>query len=282
VKTLKRVKEDGVAGGFGVACAWEEVEWAIFAAEVGMTGVRNAANYSVGMQVPVPAKESNSIQGSRSLRLRVSNPRLRERLIALAAETGEFEVRGTERDVESKRRMERNFHSSRCEVLVMNASGAVQEDLRQIREARTETSELKTLLLGSPQNEVELLQYLRAGVSGLVAPEATPEEVLAAARAVKNGQGICPGTQCAMLFRYIEKEGEGFPSAAMHRDLGLTRREQQLIPFLTRGLTNKEIANHFSLSEQTVKNHLYRMKRKVGANGRLEIVDVCRQHGFPA
>jgi len=62
----------------------------------------------------------------------------------------------------------------------------------------------------------------------------------------------------------------------------LTRREQQLIPLLPRGLTNKEIANHFSLSEQTVKNHLYRMKRKIGAHGRLEIVDVCRQHGFPA
>ena len=45
---------------------------------------------------------------------------------------------------------------------------------------------------------------------------------------------------------------------------------------------SEEIANLFSLSEQTVKNHLYCMKRKVWGNGRLEIVDVCRQHGFPA
>jgi DNA-binding NarL/FixJ family response regulator len=68
----------------------------------------------------------------------------------------------------------------------------------------------------------------------------------------------------------------------MQRDLGLMRREQRLIPLPTRRLTNKEIANHFSLSEQTVKNHLYRMKRKIGAHDRLEIVDVCRRHGFLA
>jgi len=65
-----------------------------------------------------------------------------------------------------------------------------------------------------------------------------------------------------------------------HRDPGLTRRERQLIPSLTRGLTNKEIANDFSLSEQTVENHLYRMTPHLGASGRLDIVDLCLQHGF--
>ena len=62
--------------------------------------------------------------------------------------------------------------------------------------------------------------------------------------------------------------------------LGLTRREQQLIPLIAKGFTNKEIANHFSLSEQTIKNHLYRMKHKVGADNRLDIVQTCRTQGF--
>jgi DNA-binding NarL/FixJ family response regulator len=66
----------------------------------------------------------------------------------------------------------------------------------------------------------------------------------------------------------------------MQRCLGLTRREQQLIPLVAQGLTNKEIANHFCLSEQTVKNHLYRMMQKVGVSDRLSIVDLCRTQGF--
>jgi DNA-binding NarL/FixJ family response regulator len=181
------------------------------------------------------------------------------------------------------RKAEKQAQGNRSKVLVTRSSGTIQEDLLRIREAKAAIPCVKILLLTAAiLSETELLQYLRAGISGLLPAEATAQEVISAARAIRKGEGICSGTQCAMLLRYFEKEVEAFPIAALHRDLRLTRREQQLIPFLTRGLTNKEIANYFSLSEQTVKNHLYRMKRKVGAHGRMEIVDVCRQHGFPA
>lgn len=83
-----------------------------------------------------------------------------------------------------------------------------------------------------------------------------------------------------MLFRYFEQEVSSFPSASVHERLGLTRREQQLIPLIAEGMTNKEIANRFCLSEQTVKNHLYRMKHKIGAGDRPSIVQVCRTQGF--
>jgi DNA-binding CsgD family transcriptional regulator len=49
---------------------------------------------------------------------------------------------------------------------------------------------------------------------------------------------------------------------------------------IAQGKTNKEIGSHFCLSEQTIKNHLYRMKHKVGAANRLGIVQVCRDNGF--
>jgi orotate phosphoribosyltransferase-like protein len=42
------------------------------------------------------------------------------------------------------------------------------------------------------------------------------------------------------------------------------------------GLSNKEIGSRLNLSEQTVKNHIHRILRKVGANDRLEIVELCR------
>jgi DNA-binding NarL/FixJ family response regulator len=99
-------------------------------------------------------------------------------------------------------------------------------------------------------------------------------------RALQAGGAACPGALCAKLFVYLENESASLPSAALHQRLGLTRREQQLIPLVAQGLTNKEIANRFCLSEQTVKNHLYRMKHKVGAGDRLGIVQLCRTQGF--
>jgi DNA-binding NarL/FixJ family response regulator len=168
------------------------------------------------------------------------------------------------------------------EILVLASQGNPQADLSDAHAWKMAAPGLKVLLLGMPERKEDVLFCVRGGVNGFLPAGATAKEIAEGVRALMRGEAICSGAQCALLFRYFEREGETFPSAALHRDLGLTRREQQLIPLLTRGLTNKEIANHFSLSEQTVKNHLYRMKRKIGAHGRLEIVDVCRQHGFLA
>jgi len=121
---------------------------------------------------------------------------------------------------------------------------------------------------------------VRAGISGYLLRDASSEEVPEAVRAVQAGEAVCPGTLCSALFRYFESETASLPCVSARYRLGLTRREQQLIPLVAQGLTNKEIANHFSLSEQTVKNHLYRMKHKIGAADRLDIVQVYRAQGF--
>jgi DNA-binding NarL/FixJ family response regulator len=70
------------------------------------------------------------------------------------------------------------------------------------------------------------------------------------------------------------------PGVQVRQNLGLTRREQQLVQLLSEGLTNKEIAATFNLAEQTVKNHVRRMLRKVGATDRLEAIERWRELGF--
>jgi DNA-binding CsgD family transcriptional regulator len=52
-----------------------------------------------------------------------------------------------------------------------------------------------------------------------------------------------------------------------------TRSEQNIIPLLAKGLSNKEIGNALFVAEQTIKNHVYRMKRKLGAVSRQNIID---------
>ena len=66
----------------------------------------------------------------------------------------------------------------------------------------------------------------------------------------------------------------------MKQHFGLTRREQQLVEMIGRGFTNKEIAGDLGLSEQTVKNHIHRVLRKVGVRDRLAAVEACRTQGF--
>ena len=55
------------------------------------------------------------------------------------------------------------------------------------------------------------------------------------------------------------------------RNYGLTKREMEILATIVAGLSNKEIARKFSLSEDTVKHHLTNIFDKVGVVSRLEL-----------
>lgn len=167
-----------------------------------------------------------------------------------------------------------------AEILLLSSRGNLEQDLSVIRQIRSASPQLLILLIDVTGDETNFLQCIRAGVRGYLPRDASAEDVVEAVKSIHAGKAVCPGTLCTALFRYVEREATCFPSASVHQRLGLTRREQQLIPLVAEGLTNKEIANRFCLSEQTVKNHLYRMKQKIGADDRLGIVQVCRTQGF--
>ena len=170
--------------------------------------------------------------------------------------------------------------STHADVLLLASCGDPLQDLSVIRAVRANEAGVEIVLLGKTSEEGHFLQCVRAGVRGYLSEEASSEEILQAVLEVRAGAAVCPGKLCAGLFRYFETEAKSVPSATIHQRMGLTRREQQLIPLVAKGFTNKEIANHFSLSEQTIKNHLYRMKHKIGAEDRLSIVHLCRVQGF--
>jgi DNA-binding NarL/FixJ family response regulator len=205
------------------------------------------------------------------------NRLLREALSRMLVKNGEIEVVGM--DLTEPFRTE-DLLKEETDILLMSSRGNRNEDLTAVRTVRTTAPKVQILLIGVTGEEAEFLQCVRAGVHGYLPRDASAEDVLEGVRALQSGKAICPGALCASLFRYMEREATSFPSASIHQQLGLTRREQQLIPLIAEGLTNKEIANRFCLSEQTVKNHLYRMKHKIGADDRLGIVQVCRTQGF--
>jgi len=55
------------------------------------------------------------------------------------------------------------------------------------------------------------------------------------------------------------------------RNFGLTKREMEILAAIVAGLSNKEIARRFTLSEDTVKHHLTNIFDKVGVASRLEL-----------
>ncbi len=129
------------------------------------------------------------------------------------------------------------------------------------------------------EDDHTFLESVRAGAVGYVLKDASAMDVVAAVRAVAQEQAVCPPRLCLSLFKYLAKEWNSVPSLRVKVNLGLTSRQQQLIPLIAQGFTNKEIASHLKVSEQTVKNHIHHMLRKTGADDRLAVVEMVRNQG---
>ncbi len=225
---------------------------------------------------PAAASDQNVAERVR-VYVAAENRLLREALARMLAKHASLEIVG----LHSPAPLDRDvLPEDAADVLLLVSQGRVEEDLASIQLVRTRLPKMRILLIGMGKDNGEFLRCVRAGISGYLLPDASTDEVAEAIRAVQEGKAVCPGSLCTALFRYFEGEASGLPCAGLQQRLGLTRREQQLIPLIAKGLTNKEIANHFCLSEQTVKNHLYRMKHKIGAGDRLGIVQSCRTQGF--
>ena len=141
---------------------------------------------------------------------------------------------------------------------------------------------LACVLVAMENDHNRFLTAIRGGVRGYVLQEASASDVVAAIRTVAEGQVVCPSRYTEVLFDFVATQTEELPNNQRHAKWGLSRREQQLIPLIGRGLSNKEIANHLSLSEQTVKNHIYRILRKVGVPNRLSVFEACQNQASPS
>jgi len=167
------------------------------------------------------------------------------------------------------------------DILVIDAftaQGASKEFLREIQQ---NVPQLRIVVIGLDNDEQTFMNLMREGVLGFVLTDASATEVATAVRAVARGEAVCPAQLSKALFLYAARQLNQIPSFQVKTRLGFTSREQQLVELLARGLTNKEIANELRLANQTVRNHVHRMLRKVGASDRLAVVEICRMNGLP-
>ena len=172
--------------------------------------------------------------------------------------------------------------SAAPDVLLSDSAAVALSELRLVSEVRAAIPGLKVVMIGMDADPQTFLRAVRDGIVGFVLKDASAMEVAAAVRSVANGEAVCPPGLCLTLFEHVANQNAQPSRFVIRNNLGLTRREQQLVQMISRGLTNKEIASQLNLSEQTVKNHVHRMLRKVGATDRLGAVELCRVPGAVA
>jgi two-component system, NarL family, response regulator DegU len=167
-------------------------------------------------------------------------------------------------------------------VLLLDSAVFACSELKVIGVVKRDAPSIKMLMIGMQSDEELFLRCVRAGVSGYLLQDASAVEIAAAVRSVASAEAVCPPKLCSALFEFVAKQPAPVPIFRSKGQFGLTRREQQLIQMISAGLSNKEIAADLNLSEQTIKNHVHSVLRKLGAGDRLSAVEFCRQEGIVA
>ncbi len=170
--------------------------------------------------------------------------------------------------------------STGANVVVLDSVTPVVAEQGVVRQLQQLNPAIRVVMVGMEADETIFLRVVQAGAVGYVLKDASAVEVARTIRAVAAGEAVCPAALSVVLFQWVARHKPGIPSLHLKNRLGLSRREQQLVGLIQQGLTNKEMASRLNLSEQTVKNHVHRMLRKVGASDRLSIVEVCRDEGL--
>jgi two-component system nitrate/nitrite response regulator NarL len=132
--------------------------------------------------------------------------------------------------------------------------------------------------------EQEVLACAAAGFAGYVARDGSEGDLVAAIENAHRGELCCSPRMASVLFNQVAVLSVSHPVAA---EPHLTRRERQILEFLARGLSNREIAREMRIGGATVKNHVHnvleklRVRRRGEAAARLHALRQAEQHAYP-
>jgi DNA-binding NarL/FixJ family response regulator len=135
----------------------------------------------------------------------------------------------------------------------------------------------RILILTTFDLDEYVYEALRAGASGFVLKDDSPEQLIAAIRTVAAGDALLSPT---VTRRVIEKFA-GTPRPAPPKELDdLSERERDVFQLMARGLSNAEVGQELYISETTVKTHVTHILSKLGLRDRVQAVVLAHQTGL--
>ena len=151
-----------------------------------------------------------------------------------------------------------------------NGAGATAEVL-----AVSPTS--RVLVLSASDERCDVLEAVKAGATGYLVKSASKYELADAVRATGQGRAVfTPGLAGLVLGEYRRMARapgeESMPS--------LTERETEILRYVAKGLTAKQIAERLSLSHRTVENHVQATFGKLQVANRVELARYAIEHGL--
>lgn len=144
----------------------------------------------------------------------------------------------------------------------------------------TELPGTRVLALSTFDLDENVIASLRAGASGFLPKDISPEELVEGVRVVHRGESaVAPRLLTRLIGTFVSAARR--PEAGVPATLeGLTEREREVLTLIARGRSNAEIAQELAVSPSTVKNHVTSVFGKLDARDRAQAVIAAYEAGL--
>ncbi|MEU3598948.1 response regulator transcription factor [Streptomyces sp. NPDC006798] len=164
----------------------------------------------------------------------------------------------------------------RPDVVLMDIRMPVLDGVGATERLVAEVPGCRVLALSTFDMDEYVIRALRAGASGFLPKDVSPEELASALRTVHSGEAVVAPR---LLTRLIGAFVTAPPPAAADLS-GLTPREVDILRLIASGLDNTEIATALTIGVQTVKNHVTNVFAKLGVRDRAQAVIAAYESGL--
>jgi DNA-binding NarL/FixJ family response regulator len=141
------------------------------------------------------------------------------------------------------------------------------------------TPDVRVLILTTFDLDEYVYAALRAGASGFMLKDTSPEELLVGIRIVAAGDGLLSPRLTRRLIEEFAKRPETNRADPAILE-SLTDREREVLEQVARGLSNNEVADELNISPSTAKTHVSRILMKLDARDRAQLVVIAYETGL--
>jgi len=169
------------------------------------------------------------------------------------------------------------------DILLLDLAMPRQPGLEALRElSRGDGSgPVRVILLTAAAEKNQVVEALQLGARGVVLKDSATQVLLKAIQTVMTGEYWVGRERVSNMVLYLQNLVQSSSQEAQKKKYGLTPRELEIVSAVVAGYANKEVAEHFKISEDTVKHHLSNIFDKLGVSTRLELALFAVNHSLP-
>jgi len=169
------------------------------------------------------------------------------------------------------------------DILLLDLAMPKHSGLEALRElsAGVNSKPMRVILLTAAAEKSQIVEALQLGARGVVLKCSATQMLLKAIKTVMAGEYWVGRETVSNLVQYLRTLAQSSSDEVRQKKFGLTPRELEIVAAVVVGYSNKEIAEYFRISEDTVKHHLSNTFDKLGVSSRLELALFAVKQSVP-